>query len=58
LIIPTWDFDDFIKTLKLGLYLYDTNQYERMVENCSKAVHQELNWETQMKKIVPLLHDI
>jgi len=58
LIMPTWDFDDFYDTLELALYLFGTNEYEKMVENCSKAVNQELNWETQMKKIIPLLPNV
>jgi glycosyltransferase involved in cell wall biosynthesis len=53
IVMNDWDFDSFIQAIKLGQYYYhkDRNEYENMVQNCMKAVKEELTWEYQMKKL-------
>jgi len=53
IIMRDWDLDSFLESIRLGQYYYheDRNEYEKMVQNCMKAVKEELNWEHQMKKL-------
>lgn len=53
IIMRDWDLDSFSKAIRLGQYYYheDRNEYENMVQNCMKAVKEELNWGLQMKKL-------
>jgi glycosyltransferase involved in cell wall biosynthesis len=51
LLMDDWSFDSFYGKIKEALEVYNSETYLRMVENCKKAVAQELNWSTQMKKV-------
>ncbi|MFZ0513713.1 MAG: glycosyltransferase [Candidatus Nitrosopolaris sp.] len=46
-----WSFESFYKTIKEAFDLYGSDKYSQMIENCKKAVCEELNWSTQMKKV-------
>lgn len=59
IIMRDWDFDSFFEAIKLGLQYYeDKNEYEKMVTNCLVASKEELNWQSQMKKLEPTLKKI
>jgi glycosyltransferase involved in cell wall biosynthesis len=53
-----WSFQSFYKTLKEAFDIYGSDKYCQMVENCKKAVLEELNWSIQMKKVERLLKKI
>lgn len=55
LIMQDWDFNSFYQLIRLAMDYYKTKEYEKMVNNCLKAVREELNWDTQMKKLKPFL---
>jgi hypothetical protein len=39
-------FESFYKMSKEAFELYGSDKYYQMVENCKKAVQEELNWST------------
>lgn len=51
LTLNDWSFDSFYQKIKDAFELYGSDKYCEMIENCKKAVHEELNWPTQMKKV-------
>ncbi|MDQ6862361.1 MAG: glycosyltransferase [Thermoproteota archaeon] len=51
LTMDDWTFDSFYKKIEEAFELYGSDKYYEMIENCKKAVNQELNWPTQMKKV-------
>lgn len=53
IVMKDWNLDSFLQAIRLGQYYYheDHNEYENMIQNCMKAVREELNWEHQMKNL-------
>ncbi len=58
IVMRDWSFDAFYEALQQGVKIYGTTHYAEMVENCRKAVIQELNWEKQFEKINPYLKEV
>jgi len=59
IVMKDWDFESFFDAIKLGLECYeDKNEYDKMVSHCLTAVKEELNWQSQMKKLTPHLKNI
>ena len=54
IVMDDFSFDSFKKAIETALDM-KKERYSELVENCKKAVNQELNWETQMKKVVRTL---
>jgi hypothetical protein len=50
-----WSFECFREALQYALQMFGTDRYGEMVENCRRAVEQELNWDAQFAKIKRLL---
>lgn len=46
-----WSFESFYETIKEAFDLYGSDKYCQMIENCKRAVLEELNWFTQMEKV-------
>lgn len=55
LLMEDWSYAAFSAALKQAHDLFGTDQYAEMVENCVRAVKQELNWEAQFAKLMRLL---
>jgi len=51
LLMDDWSFNSFYEKIREALELYGSDRYYEMVENCKKAVTQEMNWPMQMKKV-------
>lgn len=51
LLMDDWSFNSFYEKIKEALEFYGSERYYEMVENCKKAILQELNWPAQMKKV-------
>lgn len=51
LLMDDWSFNSFYEKIREALELYGSEKYYELIENCKKAVTQELNWATQMKKV-------
>lgn len=60
IVMKDWSFESFLEAIKLGLDYYsnDKHYYEKMVSNCMVATKEELNWQSQMKKLEPHLQRI
>ena len=46
-----WNLRSCEESIQDALMCYETDRYRLMVENCKKAVKEELNWPNQMSKI-------
>lgn len=55
ILMPDWNFDTFVATLRRAMDLYQTGAWTEMVANCRRAVEAELNWEAQFAKLQPYL---
>ena len=51
IVMDDWSFQAFYDALRRALALVGTPEYDAMVENCRRAVAQELNWERQFEKV-------
>ncbi len=55
LVMDDWSYESFYRTIRHGLRLYGTPDYDQMVENCRTAVAEELNWPHQFDGVRPYL---
>jgi hypothetical protein len=55
IVIRDWTFEAYRTAVKQALDLFGTRRYARMVENCVRAVREELNWPAQFAKLQRLL---
>jgi glycosyltransferase involved in cell wall biosynthesis len=56
LLTADWELESVQAALRRIVELYKRRaEWERMVENCRRAVCQELNWDTQFAKVIPHL---
>lgn len=51
LLLENWEFGAYRAGLKKMLQLAATPAWERMVDNCRRAVERELNWDAQFAKV-------
>jgi glycosyltransferase involved in cell wall biosynthesis len=58
ILMDDWSFNSFYAAIQEALKIRSTDQYDKMVENCRKAFEQELNWEKQFAKVIPLLKEV
>lgn len=54
ILMNDFSFDSFAGAIDRALNI-DEKKYEKIVNNCKKAVLNELNWENQMRKVQRLL---
>lgn len=52
LVMKDWSKEELIRTVRLGMNLFETSQYQDMVNGAKRAISQELNWKTQMKLLM------
>ena len=57
ILMKDWTFESFREAVSQALDLFGTEEYGRMVENCRRAVEEELNWEAQFAKLRRLIPD-
>jgi glycosyltransferase involved in cell wall biosynthesis len=50
-IMQDWSFGAFRAAVETALRLYGTKRWHEMLDNCERAVTQELNWEHQFEKL-------
>ncbi len=55
ILMKDWSFKSFQAAVTQAMQVFGTDRYAEMVENCGKAVREELNWETQFQKLRRLL---
>lgn len=55
IVMTDWSFEAMKQALNHAMRLVGTDAYDRMVENCKRAVSLELNWDVQFSKIKPYL---
>jgi hypothetical protein len=55
IVIRDWTFEAYRAAVNQALDMFGTRRYARMVENCARAVREELNWPTQFAKLQKLL---
>jgi len=55
IIMRDWTFEAFYESIQRALSIYHSSRYSEMVDNCRKAIIEELNWETQFDKVKPYL---
>ncbi len=55
ILLRDWSFEAYRDAVNQAMSLFGTRRYARMVENCQRAVREELNWATQFGKLQRLL---
>lgn len=55
IVMRDWSFEAYRDAVGRAMSLVGTKRYARMVENCQRAVREELNWATQFEKLRRLL---
>jgi hypothetical protein len=55
IVMEDWSFPAFFSALSKAMRIYETDEYDTMVEQCKTALQAELNWDHQFEKIKPLL---
>lgn len=55
IVIRDWTFEAYRTAVNQALEMFGTRRYARMVENCARAVREELNWPAQFAKLQKLL---
>jgi len=56
IVMDGWDFDSFRRSVRQSLQIFNTPDYNNMVNNCFKAVIKELNWDKQFEKVKSFLN--
>jgi hypothetical protein len=55
IVMSDWSFESFHGAIRQAMAIFGTDRYREMVENCRRAVVQELNWDAQFAKVTPCL---
>lgn len=58
IVMEDWSLGSFTQALQQAVSLIGTPAYDRMVANCRRAHEEELNWETQFRKIAWCLNRV
>jgi glycosyltransferase involved in cell wall biosynthesis len=51
ILLADWSFDCFFNGLRRALDIYGRPEWQRMVDNCVRAVEAELTWDAQFDKV-------
>lgn len=51
LIIPEFTAESMVETLDTAMQIFETDEYQAMVEGCRRAVREEMNFDVQFKKV-------
>lgn len=55
ILLEDWGFDTFVMAMRKAVDQYGTEAWQRMVDNCTRAVSEELTWDAQFEKVKPFL---
>jgi hypothetical protein len=55
ILMKDWSFDAFKDAVNYAMDIFGTQRYQKLVENCQKAVLHELNVDVQFEKVKRLL---
>ncbi|MBB1093374.1 glycosyltransferase [Rhodopseudomonas palustris] len=55
LLMDDWSFASFKSTVEKALQIAGTDYYAELVHNCQRAMEEELSWDRQFDKLLPLI---